>query len=104
MVTIILDVTPLSADGAFEISALFIGDWKSAAPTPKRANLHRTSCTVEKMLSWVRDNKAKADMIDPINARLLEPNLSDSIPLIGAKNIIIIGDVVRTSPVKLAWR
>jgi hypothetical protein len=56
------------------------------------------------MLSWVKDKRANADMIDPINARLLEPNLSDSIPLIGAKNIIISGDVVKTSPVKLAPR
>jgi hypothetical protein len=52
----------------------------------------------------VRDNKANADMMDPINARLLEPNLSDNIPLIGAKIIIISGDVDKTSPVKLGPR
>ncbi|OPY28004.1 MAG: hypothetical protein A4E27_00427 [Methanobacterium sp. PtaU1.Bin242] len=101
VVTRMPDATPLSLAGAAAISALLVGDWKNAVPTPRSASLQNTSSGVEDEPNWVRERNAAVQISDPINAGSLDPNLSEIIPLTGAMNIMIRGDAVKTRPVTL---
>ncbi|BDZ66643.1 hypothetical protein GCM10025860_00910 [Methanobacterium ferruginis] len=94
-----LETIPDISSEALAMIARLFGDWKNAAPTPKRPNLHKTSKKLENMVNWVMEKRASPDKIEPVKARYLDPNLSEKEPLKGANTIMIIGAAVKINPV-----
>ncbi len=89
---------PRCHSGTLPMMALLFGLWNMPIPSPVMAIRHITSKAWADCCRRLRKNRPSAATHMPDTARNLVPILSESAPLRGATNKVIMGEAAITSP------
>ena len=92
------DALPCCSLGAEPRSALLLGDWNIACPSPVTTRRQMISQTELCALSWLMRTSPRQASARPPAASQRVPKRSASVPLSGAKIAIVSGRGVRSSP------